>query len=128
MRCQILGGQGRYVNLCCSQSPPCSYEWECVDLFHGSLWEVVRVRSAGKLIPIEGGNDSSINGTLFKGIVQPTCRTRSAVGRAMRALSHLSRSRTRGRLSAFYLIRVFGALLSFRCRDHVQPRRTGKFS
>jgi hypothetical protein len=40
-----------------------------VDLFHGSFGEVVRVHSAGKLIPIEGGNDSGINRALFKGIM-----------------------------------------------------------
>jgi len=30
------------------------------------------VYSTGELIPIEGGKDSRINGTLFKGIVKTT--------------------------------------------------------
>lgn len=52
-----------------------------MDLFHDSLWEVVRVHSTGELIPVEGGNDSSIDGALIKGIVQATCRSRSVVGK-----------------------------------------------
>ena len=52
-----------------------------MDLFHSSLGEVVRVHSAGKLIPIEGGDDSGINRALFKGIMQTTCRPRSVASR-----------------------------------------------
>ena len=44
-----------------------------MDLFHGGLWEIMGVRSAGKLIPIEGSHDSRVNGALLKGIVQTTC-------------------------------------------------------
>jgi len=54
---------------------PTRFVWvgECVDLFHGSLWEVVRVHSAGELIPIEGGKDPSINRALLKRIVKTPC-------------------------------------------------------
>jgi hypothetical protein len=41
----------------------------------------MRVHTVGKLIPIEGGDDSGIDGALFKGIVQTTWRSRSAMGR-----------------------------------------------
>ena len=57
------------------------YGWGCADLFHGSLREVMRIRSAGELIPIEGGNDPSINGALFEGMAQTACGTGSAVSR-----------------------------------------------
>ena len=41
----------------------------------------MRIRSAGELIPIEGGNDPSINGALFEGMAQTACGTGSAVSR-----------------------------------------------
>lgn len=47
-----------------------------VNLFHGGLWEVMRVHSAGELVPVEGNKDPSINGALFEGIVKTTCRSR----------------------------------------------------
>ena len=50
-----------------------------MDLFHSSLWGIVRVHSAGKLIPIEGGHDPSIDRALFERIVKTTYRSRSVV-------------------------------------------------
>ena len=46
-----------------------------MDLFYGSLREVVRVYSAGELIPIESGKNLSVNRTLPEGIVKATCRS-----------------------------------------------------
>lgn len=53
-----------------------SHEHEHRDLPHNCLWEVVRVYFAGKLIPIKGSNDSGIDGTLLKGIMEATCKNR----------------------------------------------------
>lgn len=47
-----------------------------VNLFRGGVWEVMGVHSTGELIPVEGGENSSFNGTFFKGIVKTTWRSR----------------------------------------------------
>ena len=47
-----------------------------VNLFCGSVWEVMGVHSAGELIPVEGGEDSNFNGTFFKGVVKTTWGSR----------------------------------------------------
>jgi len=76
IRCQILSGQRADINLYRSQLLLGSCGWEYVDLFHAGLWEVMGVHSAGELIPIEGGEDSHVNRTFFKGIVKTTWRSR----------------------------------------------------
>lgn len=49
-----------------------------MDLFYGGLREVVRVHSAGELIPIESGENLGLNRALIEGIVKATCGTRWA--------------------------------------------------
>ena len=105
------------------------YGWGCADLFHGSLREVMRVRSAGELIPIEGGNDPSINGALFKGIVQTACGTGSAVSRRdVHSRTYPTVELERGYCHfLLFLIFKFGRIIFPMPRSRA-ARRTRKFS
>lgn len=47
-----------------------------MDLFHGSSREVVRVNSAGELIPIEGSKNLCVDGAVLEGTVKTTWRFR----------------------------------------------------
>jgi hypothetical protein len=43
-----------------------------MNLFHSGLRKVVRIYFAGELIPIEGSEDTSINGAVPKGEMKTT--------------------------------------------------------